>query len=122
MRLTNADYLSIQARLDRGKERLSTKVDNGCERERDLHEQTVQELRNRRVYFVHSRMDKPATNGAGTPDFIVAMPNGKTLWLELKTATGKLSEEQQVAKHMLENSGHEHHVVRSYKQLLEVIK
>ena len=122
MRLTNADYLSIQARLDRGKKREETKVDEGCERERDLHEQTVQELRNRRVYFVHSRMDKPATNGLGTPDFIVAIPNGKTLWLELKTATGKLSQEQQTAKHMLENAGHEHHIVRSYKQLLEVLK
>lgn len=122
MRLSLAEFMQIEARLAGGRKLVATKVDNGCERERDLHEQTVQELRNRRVYFVHSRMDKPATNGVGTPDFIVAMPNGKTLWLELKTATGKLSEEQQVAKHMLENSGHEHHVVRSYKQLLEILK
>ena len=95
--------------------------DDACKLERDLHEQTTAELRRRKLYFVHSRMDKPATNQIGVPDYIVAMPGGKTMWLELKSKTGKLSPEQQAAKHMLEMSGHRHEVVRGFSQLLEVL-
>jgi VRR-NUC domain len=121
MGFTQADLIAMEARLARGRKPVETPEAGGCDRESKLHEQTVQELRRRRVYFVHSRMDRPSTNNVGTPDFIVAMPNGKTLWLELKTATGKLSPEQQTAQHLLKTACHEHHIVRSYKQLLDVL-
>lgn len=125
MNVSPAEFLAMAARCERGRNRGKAALDapvQGVDRERDLHEQTTAELTRRRLYFVHSRMDRAATNGAGTPDYIVAMPDGVTLWLELKTRVGKLSAEQQTAKHLLERSGHRHFIVRSFSQLLEVLE
>jgi hypothetical protein len=41
--------------------------------------------------YFWQRLDKRATGKPGTPDFIVALPEGKTLWIEFKSADGVLS-------------------------------
>jgi hypothetical protein len=41
--------------------------------------------------YFWQRTDKKATGKPGTPDFIVALPGGKTLWIEFKSPIGLLS-------------------------------
>ena len=91
------------------------------EREADLHAMIAAELKARRIYFVHSRMDKAATNGIGTTDFIIALPGGTTLWIEAKTAKGKLSREQSSVALLLNIARHHHFVVRSMPEFLETL-
>lgn len=92
------------------------------EREADLQSLIVAELKARRLYFVQSRMDKAPTNGIGTPDFIVALSGGKTLWIECKTAKGKLSREQAGIGMALKILKHHHVVVRSFPDFLRLFE
>ena len=57
----------------------------------------------------------------GIPDCIIAMPNGRTLWLELKVKGGRLSEEQKHFALSLMALGHQWHEIRSYRRFLEVV-
>ncbi len=50
-------------------------------------------------------------DGKGFPD-LVLVGNGKLIWIELKAATGRLSEEQKQWQEALEASGQEVHVFR----------
>lgn len=93
----------------------------GVALESDLHKAIVAELKHRRWYFVHSRMDRPTTTQLGVVDFIVALPNGKTLWCEAKRKGGKLTQEQTITRHILVASGHWHEVVYSIEEFIEII-
>jgi hypothetical protein len=91
-------------------------------READLHELIGRELKARRIYFVHSRMDRASTNGIGTTDFIIALPQGRTLWIEAKTAKGKQTREQAGVELLLRIAGHRHAVVRSFKEFTDAME
>lgn len=86
--------------------------------EGQLHDDILAECNRLRWYVVHSRRDRPATNGVGTPDFIIATDIIKggvavTLWIEAKSKTGKPSPAQRDAGHWLSMNGHHHAYVRS---------
>ncbi len=83
------------------------------ERESDLHEKIIQELKLRRYYFVHSRTDKRTTNQIGCPDFLIYAPFGIALCCEVKRKGSKLSAEQNVVKHVLTALGHRWAMVTS---------
>jgi RecB family endonuclease NucS len=91
-------------------------------RESELHEMISTEMRNRRWYFVHSRTDKRTTTQLGVTDFIVAKPDGVTLWVEVKRKGGKLSAEQTATRHVLTALNHRHEVVYSMADFMEAIK
>lgn len=93
----------------------------GVKLEGDLHDKIEAELKRRRYYYTHSRMDKRATNTLGTTDFVIAIPGGKTLWCECKKHGAKLTKEQNITRHILLALGHWHEVVYSFKQFLKVI-
>jgi hypothetical protein len=98
----------------------------GVKLESELHDQIESELKRRRWYYVHSRMDKPTTTALGVTDFIIAIPeNGemhaRTLWLEAKRHGAKLTKEQNIVRHILKSGGHRHEVVYSMKQFLELL-
>lgn len=57
----------------------------------------------------------------GIPDCIIAMPNGRTLWLELKVKGGRLSEDQKHFALSLMSLKHEWYEVRSFKRFMEVV-
>lgn len=48
----------------------------------------------------------------GTPDLLVMLPGGRVLWLELKTARGRLSPAQQAWHERARRMGHTVEVVR----------
>src|SRR5208282_3971144 len=97
----------------------SSAVKDGSERA--IHDQIEATLKFKRWYYVHSRMDKPATNQVGTCDFIIAAPGGRTFWIEVKRKGGKLTPDQSITRHILMALGHKYAVVYSYQNFLEAI-
>lgn len=83
--------------------------------ERDLHDQIIDLCRSRGWFYVHSRMDRKSTTGVGTPDFVIALPGGATLWLECKRKGGKTTTEQAAALAQLRRNGHLACVVDSFE-------
>jgi hypothetical protein len=65
-------------------------------------------------------MDVPQTAGVGTPDFVIAMPGTSTLWIEAKTAKGKLTPAQSAWLAALRKCGHRAEVVRSMAEFLKI--
>ncbi len=90
------------------------------QREADLHDQILGYCRAKGWPVVHSRMDVPQTAGVGTPDFVVALPAGRVVWVEAKTRTGKLRPEQQAWLTALRAVGHKAEVVRSFAEFVAV--
>lgn len=88
------------------------------ETEAQLHQEILEYCRSKGWPVVHSRLDRPATVGVGTPDFTVAMPGGKTIWVEAKTAKGKLRPEQQAWLAALRAKGHRAGVVRHLQEFI----
>lgn len=73
--------------------------------------------------YVHSRTDKRSTNQCGTPDFIVALPGGVTLWCEVKRGKStKLTVEQQAFGAWLTKLGHRTVVARSLEDFVRATK
>lgn len=60
-------------------------------------------------------------NTAGWLDHVIALPNGRTLYIEDKAAGGRLTPEQKLMIKKLMILGHEVHVIRSFKRFLEVV-
>jgi hypothetical protein len=89
-------------------------------READLHDSILAVCRARGWLPVHSRMDVPQTAGVGTPDFVVALPGARVVWVECKAAKGKLTTEQAAWLAGLRRLGHRAEVVRSLEEFLTV--
>jgi hypothetical protein len=90
-------------------------------READLHDAILAFCHAKGWPVVHSRMDVPATCGVGTPDFVVALPAGRVVWVEAKAATGKLRPEQAAWLAALRAVGHRAEVVRSIPEFLNLV-
>lgn len=65
-------------------------------------------------------MDKRATTGIGVVDFVIAADNERVLWVECKTAKGKMSAAQQSFAAMLRRNGHIHQEVRSFREFMAI--
>lgn len=57
----------------------------------------------------------------GWPDITLALPGGRTVWIELKAKKGVLKEDQKLIALMLLKLGHEWYVLRSFRKFLEII-
>lgn len=97
------------------------RIAQSCKREKDLHDQILAYCRTKGLPVIHSRMDVPSTVGVGTPDFVIALPAGGTLWVEAKTGKGKLTKEQSAWMAMLSRLGHQACVVRSMAEFVAQI-
>jgi hypothetical protein len=69
--------------------------------------------------FFHDR--SRGCNEPGFVDLVVALPGGRTLWLELKSKKGRLSPDQQRWRRALLYLGHSWHSARSYRKFLEIV-
>ena len=90
--------------------------------ESDLHDKVEDFCRERGWYYIHSRLDRRTTVAVGTPDWLVAKPNGQCVWLELKRRNGKATPAQQAAIAHLRKLGHRAEVVDNWedaKRMLE---
>jgi len=58
----------------------------------------------------------------GMSDLVIYLPIGVTLWVELKSAKGKLSEAQEFFQNELAAFGHHYFVARSVNQLETILQ
>ena len=75
----------------------------------------------RGIYAVWHRMDMPTTCQVGTPDF-VGFYQGRPFAIEVKTKTGKVSNEQRGQLHLSELAGAKTAVVRSRQEAVEFLE
>jgi len=58
---------------------------------------------------------------AGWPDIEIKLPNGRAVSLELKSATGRMEQEQKDMRLRFMALGHEIYTVKSWKRFLEIV-
>ena len=90
--------------------------------EAELHAQIIDECRRHDWYVVHERIGKHSQHAAGTPDFVIALPSARTLWVECKVGKKKLSPEQQSVGNWLTRDDHEFYTVRSLFEFRQAAK
>lgn len=90
--------------------------------ENELHEQVMAYCKQRKWPYVHSRMDKRSHTALGVPDFVIAMGNGVTAWVECKKRGGKVKPEQAGFIMALKIQGHKAGVVFSMEDFLALIE
>ena len=118
MPITSQQFREMEARL---KPKTANPSDAFEGKESELHRMIEDDLRARRWYFVHSRCDRATTTQKGVTDFIVAMPDGKTIWIECKVKGNKLTQPQVIVRHCLLALGHRHVVIYSFDEYLKEI-
>lgn len=107
MTISQTEFLAMQARLGQKPSNLPDAPESV------LHDQVATYCRQMGYYYIHSRMDRPSTIQVGAPDFVVALPNGRVLWVECKRKDGKLRTEQLAAAAWLKQLKHRYCEVRS---------
>lgn len=114
MGFSTAQLVDMQHRLARSSKVKSLEPNSAFEGpESKLHEKIIEDLQRRRWWFCHSRTDKRTTQQLGCPDFIVAAPLGVSWFIEVKKKGGKLTKEQNIARHCLVSLDHIHSMVFS---------
>ena len=81
--------------------------------ESDLHDSILAECRSRGWIAFHGSMAHRTHRTIGEPDFVILMQDGKSLLVECKSKTGKLTTEQAALAAMAEKLGHTVWTVRS---------
>jgi VRR-NUC domain-containing protein len=74
-----------------------------------------------RLEYFWQRVDKKASGKPGTPDFIVALPNGKVHWIEFKSADGTLSVPQAATLKNLARLGHSTSICHSGTEAIALV-
>lgn len=92
------------------------------EKESELHQQIRNECSRRGWLCFSGAMHKRTWRTSGEPDFVIARDGSTVLWMEAKTRTGKLSDDQINVKEKMATLGHTVHVVRNFGEFLEIIK
>lgn len=95
--------------------------------ERKVHSQIENWLRQRGIFFIHSRTDKRTTNAKGVPDFLFAWWSdhrskkfhipAEPVAIEVKVNGNTLSPEQLAVKAQMEANGWNYLVVSSLDEL-----
>lgn len=81
------------------------------------------ELAQRNLFFVSSRMDKRTTLPKGMPDFFIFPPGGRSLAVEAKVHGGDLSPEQRdVFTRYWQLTGQVVHIVWNFHQFCELLE
>lgn len=112
--MTSAEYAIYEAR--RQPKRSVGPVDSSIP-ERVLHDQISDECKRRGWIALHGRMDMASGRTIGEPDFTI-LAEGRVLFVEAKTATGKLRPEQAALIAWAAKLGHTVHVVRSISEFM----
>lgn len=120
--MTQAQVDAHQIRQRASKSHTEAPTEHFAGPEKALHELCLAEARRRRFYVVHSRTDQRTTQQKGTPDLILAMPKGKTVWIEIKVGKNQLSPEQAAAGYCLRALDHHFYVVRNFAEFLMAIE
>jgi hypothetical protein len=88
--------------------------------EKQFHRDFEKWLRERRIPFVTSRMDRRSTIGNGKPDYCITFMN-RCRYVELKTSKGRLSPAQVKEIEYIRRSGNTVEVARSLPEAIEAV-
>lgn len=77
------------------------------------------DLKRRGYFYFHDR--SRGDNEPGLPDLVIAMPKGRTVWMELKAKAGRMTQDQKRVRLILMYLGHEFYEVRSFRRYLEIV-
>jgi hypothetical protein len=124
MRFTEREYRDYEARRMSRHPNWTTRILNNpiaCEQESELQQQIATHCQIKEWYCERSAMHKPTTNGTGSLDFKIAMPNGKMLWLETKRRGSKTTPAQNNVIAHLRKLGHWAEVVWSFEEFLKLV-
>ena len=115
--IKHAGYVPLLAHSREIKGQNASQADQG--KESDLQAKIERFLTGKGFYFFHDR--SRGSNAKGQPDLVIALPGGRVVWLELKSAKGRLRPEQKQVRLMLMHLGHEWYECRSYRKFLEIV-
>lgn len=114
--MTTADLMAYEAR------RLpASKPESQVKDEAQLHEQILAEIRRRGWIALHGSMAHRTFRTPGEWDVTVVADSGRVLFVEMKTASGKLSTDQQAIHAWARKLGHTVHVVRSLEEFIALL-
>lgn len=115
MPVSNLQYAEM---LLRTRKHETVQAESLVEREKDLHDQIIKFCAEQPQPWVclHSRTDKRQHSNLGTPDFIVATHDGRTIYAEAKRRGGKCTPAQNVMLHWLQRNGQIAGVVTSLEE------
>ncbi|MGL5798445.1 MAG: VRR-NUC domain-containing protein [Cetobacterium sp.] len=82
-----------------------------------------QRTNNNAIYDTKSSKFRRAAKGQkkGFPDIMV-IKDGRTIGIEVKAENGRQSEHQKEIEHLFKKNGAEYYIVRSLKELKEILK
>lgn len=120
MIMTQAEYLAVCSRLAKTLPVAKRSEAAGVERESDLHEDIMSACRARGWLVFHGSMVHQTKRTLGEPDFIILADHGRTILVECKSKTGKLTIDQQGVVLWAAKLGHTVHVVRSITEFEQV--
>jgi len=112
-----SDYLARRGQTETPELLAAGPADDGPEWQ--LQDQVESWCKQNGFYVFHDRSRRK--NVRGTPDLIIAMPKGRTLWVELKTKTGRLAPEQRRVGELLRACGHQWATIKSFDQFLRLV-
>ena len=72
-------------------------------------------------HILEAKTLKSTGQMAGVADLIILLPNGKTIFVEVKTEKGVQSEVQNIFQSKVENLGFEYYLVRSLDEFIKLI-
>ena len=77
-------------------------------------------LQAKNLPYLHIR--KAKGNKAGWPDLTILMPNGKTVYIELKVKGGRTTHEQREFIKQARIYGHNVHICQNIEQVIKIVK
>lgn len=95
--------------------------ENAVEKESDLHGDIHEECRRRGWIPFTSSMAHKTRRKIGEPDFIIATNDGRTLYVECKSRTGKITPAQQATLHWLLHNKQIAFVVTSIEEFRRIV-
>jgi VRR-NUC domain len=117
MKLSDIDNPRVRAEIAKQLAPAPVASSGGTE-ESGIHDDIADYCKSRGWLAFHGSMAHRARRTLGEPDFVIARHDGVTLYVEVKTKTGKLSPEQQAIGHALTALGQRWAVVRSLEEFV----
>lgn len=89
-------------------------------RESQIRKQIIDYIKLKGIKYVYNLQGLGCYKGIS--DLTLFFKNGVTVWVEIKTETGKQSEYQRIFQKMLEETGNKYMIVRSLDDLIEQLE
>lgn len=124
MGISQFQYRQMLERTGKNDRQPQPLPEGATQKELPLHDDIIKHCLSQhpRWKYIHANPAARSTIAKGASDFTVFLPGGRTVCVECKSKTGKLSPDQLAWKLEMEMIGHTVHVVRSLDEFIEVCR